>query len=294
MKKTDFPLFSGVATAILTPFTKDGSIDYNAFGDMILRQIEAGVAALVVAGTTGEGATLSDKEKCRLTLFAKEASAGRLPIYGNCGSNDTEKAKALAKKLSRSGADGLLCVTPYYNKATRRGLYLHYKEIAAASDTPIMLYHVPSRTGCRMTLENYADLRDLDTIIAVKEASGDLRLLSDLLLSFGDRYAVYAGNDDEALLARRLGSFGCVSVLSNLLPKECVRLQRLCDGGDWQAAKELEQELLPKMHALFFEVNPVPVKYLAACLGLCELSYRLPLCPPAKETVSVLEKLFGL
>ncbi|MBQ7172966.1 MAG: 4-hydroxy-tetrahydrodipicolinate synthase [Clostridia bacterium] len=294
MKKLNFPLFDGVATALLTPFSEDGSIDEDSFERMVLRQIDSGISALVVAGTTGEGTTLSDKEKCRLTSLAKDLCTGKIPVYGNCGANDTEKAVSLAKKLTRAGADGLLSVTPYYNKATRRGLYLHYKAIASATDTPLMVYHVPTRTGCRMTIENYADLSELDTLVAVKEASGELRLLSDLLEDFGERYAVYAGNDEDALFARRLGSPGCVSVLSNLLPEDCVRLQALCRIGDWSAARSLEKELLPKMQAMFREVNPVPAKYVASRIGLCKPSWRLPMCEPSKETAAELDDLFKL
>lgn len=294
MKQTTFPFFSGVCTALITPFLKDGRIDYTTFGDLVERQERAGVSALVVAGTTGEGSTLTDAEKYRLVSLAKERVDGKIPIYGNCGSNDTAHAASLAKKLTRAGADGLLSVTPYYNKATERGLYLHYKAIASATDTPIMVYHVPTRTGCRLTIESYRNLSRLDTLVAIKESSSDLRLLSDLLSELGDRFCVYAGNDDEALFARRLGSPGCVSVLSNLLPEECVKLQRLCDEENFLAATMLEKELLPKMRALFYEVNPAPVKYVACRMGLCRLAYRLPLCAPSPETREKLQKIFGV
>lgn len=294
MKQTAFPLFSGVCTALITPFQKDGSIDCKAFAALVDRQVRAGVAALVIAGTTGEGSTLTDAEKCRLVAMAKERVEGKIPIYGNCGSNDTAHAASLAKKLSRAGADGLLAVTPYYNKATRKGLYLHYKAIAAASDSPVMIYNVPTRTGCRLTIENYRDLSRIDSLVAVKESSSDLRLFSDLVAELGDRFAVYAGNDDEALFARRLGSPGCVSVLSNLLPEECVKLHTLCDDRNFSAATMFEKELLPKMRALFYEVNPSPVKYLACRMGLCRLVYRLPLCPPSPEVREKLRQTFGI
>ena len=294
MKQTIFPLFSGICTALITPFLKDGHLDCKAFGDLVERQLRAGVSALVVAGTTGEGSTLSDSEKCRLVSVAKERVDGKIPIYGNCGSNDTMHAASLAKKLTRAGADALLAVTPYYNKATERGLYLHYKAIASATDTPIMVYHVPTRTGCRLTIESYRNLSKIDTLIAIKESSSDLRLFSDLMNELGERFAVYAGNDDEALFARCLGSPGCVSVLSNLLPDECVRLQRLCDKENFEAAAMLEKDLLPKMRALFYEVNPAPVKYIASRLGLCRLVYRLPLCPPSPETREKLQKVFDV
>ena len=294
MKEITDPLFRGVATALITPFTKSGKIDEKSLKNLVERQVNSGVSALIMAGTTGEGSTLSAKEKCRLVELAKEAVEERIPIYGNCGSNDTSQAALLAKELTRAGADGLLAVTPYYNKATEQGLYLHYKAIASVTDTPIMVYHVPTRTGCRMTIETYRKLSRIDTLVAIKESSGDLRLVSDLLCEFGDRFSIYAGNDDEALFARRLGSPGCVSVLSNLLPKECVRLQKLCDEQNFEAAYALEQTLLPKMHALFLEVNPAPVKYVACRMGLCRLSYRLPLCPPSSETRAKLQQLFDL
>ena len=294
MKEISFALFSGVCTALITPFLKDGKLDEKTFRALIGRQIENGVSALVIAGTTGEGSTLSDAEKCRLVAIAKEEADERILIYGNCGSNDSLHAASLAKKLTRAGADGLLAVTPYYNKATERGLYLHYKAIASATDAPIMVYHVPTRTGCRLTLESYRNLSRLDTIVAVKESSSDLRLLSDLLGELGKRFAIYAGNDDEALFARRLGARGCVSVLSNLLPCECVKLQTLCDEKNWDAAYALEQNLLPKMRALFYEVNPAPVKYVACRMGLSRLAYRLPMCPPSPETRVRLQKVFGV
>lgn len=285
-------LFEGIGTALITPFDEGGKIDYPALGRLVDLQIASGVSALVLGGTTGEGATLSHREKCRIVSFAKERVAGRVPIFGNCGSNDTKEAASLARDLAKSGADGLLAVTPYYNKATREGLCLHYRAIAAKSDLPIMLYHVPSRTGLRLSLDDYRALAEIPQIRAVKEASGDLRLLSALTTEFANRFAVYTGNDNECLSAAALGAAGCVSVLSNLCPHACAALWNAARQGDLQTARQLDAELAKKGEALFYEVNPVPVKYVAARKGLCRLSYRLPLCPPSQQVARELDRLF--
>ena len=287
-KKT---IFSGVATALITPFCK-GAIDYDAFGSLIEHQINGGVDAILVAGTTGEGATLSMEEHRDLVAFAKERIGGRVPLLAGCGSNATDRAVKLARLLSAAGADALLSVTPYYNKASDRGLVLHFQTIAEAAERPLILYNVPSRTGVKLTVKHYRALAEHENIVGVKEASGDLDLLEALCSECGDDLDVYAGNDSQTLAAYKLGGDGVISVCSNVLPKEMAELCRLCKAGEFRAAAQRQRALLPLMNALFCEVNPIPVKYVAAMKGLCAAEYRLPLCPPSPDSARLLQDLF--
>ncbi len=287
-KKT---VFTGVATALITPF-RSGEIDYEALENLIEIQIESGVSALLVAGTTGESATLTTNEHQRLVAFAKERIAGRVPLLVGCGSNATAHAETLAKNACREGADALLVVTPYYNKASDRGLLLHYQHLAEHAERPLILYNVPSRTGFHLSMPLYRELAEHENIVAVKESSGDLGLLENLVAECGDRLDIYTGNDDQILAAMKLGALGVISVASNVLPRETVELCRLAAAGDYRLANERRQALLPRMQALFREVNPIPVKYVASLRGLCAAEYRLPLCPPSPDTSKLLQRLF--
>lgn len=287
-KKT---IFSGVATALITPFCK-GEIDYGAFGSLIEHQIDGGVDAILVAGTTGEGATLSMEEHRDLVAYAKEKIGGRVPLLAGCGSNATDRATKLARLLCAAGADALLSVTPYYNKASDRGLVLHFQTIAEASERPLILYSVPSRTGVKLTVKHYRALAEHENIVGVKEASGDLELFEALCSECGDDLDVYVGNDSQTLAAYKLGGSGVISVCSNVLPKETVELCRLCKEREYRSAAQRQRALLPLMNALFCEVNPIPVKYVAAMKGLCAAEYRLPLCPPSPESAKLLQSLF--
>ena len=284
-------LFTGVATALITPFL-NGEIDYAAFGDLIDKQIEAGVGALLVAGTTGESATLTLQEHYDLTAFAKTRISGRVPLLAGCGSNSTAHALSLAHAACDAGADALLAVTPYYNKASDRGLILHYRAIADAAPRPLILYNVPSRTGFHLSMDHYRQLCLHENIVAVKEASGDLGLLEMLCAECGDLLDVYTGNDDQTVAAMKLGAEGVISVCSNVLPQEMIEICRLCREQNYRRAGTRMRELLPRIKALFGEVNPIPVKYVASLKGLCRAEYRLPLCPPSPEYSKKLQQLF--
>lgn len=285
-------LFAGAATALITPF-KHGKIDYEAFGSLIDWQIAHGINALLVAGTTGENATLSTEEHRALTAFAKARIDGRVPLLAGCGSNSTAHAIELALAVCEAGADALLAVTPYYNKASDIGLVKHYTALADAAPRPLILYNVPARTGVRIPLSVYRELAAHENVTAVKEASGDLDLLERLCDECGDLLDVYTGNDHQTVSAMRLGAGGVISVCSNLFPRDVSELCRLCLAGEFRQANGRMRELLPKMQALFWEVNPIPVKYVAAMHGLCTAEYRLPLCPPAPETARRLQALFS-
>ena len=284
-------VFSGAATALITPFLH-GTVDYRSLGKMIDLQISNGIHALLIAGTTGESATLSIKEYETLTVFAKNRIGGRIPLLVGCGSNSTAHAIELARTVCDAGADALLAVSPYYNKATDLGLISHYSAIADAAKRPLLLYNVPSRTGVKISLPVYRVLAAHENIVGVKEASGDLELLESLCEECGDRLDIYTGNDPQTVIAMKLGALGVISVYSNLYPMEMSNLCDLCLSGDYKTANRHMRDLLPKMHALFWEVNPIPVKYVAALCGLCSAEYRLPLCPPSPEVSQRLKALF--
>lgn len=288
-KKT---LFTGVATALITPFC-EGRIDYAALDGLIERQVAGGASAILVAGTTGEGSTLSMEEHRDLVAYAKKKLNGRLPLLAGCGSNATDRAVRLARILGEAGADALLSVTPYYNKASDRGLVLHYQTIADAAPCPIIPYNVPSRTGVRLGMKHYRELAKHENIVGVKEASGDLELVAALCSECGDKLDVYTGNDQQTFATYKLGGQGVISVLSNLLPREMAELCRLCKAGEDRLAAERQRALLPQMNALFCEVNPIPVKYVASRMELCAAEYRLPLCPPTPTNARELHALFG-
>ena len=287
-KKT---LFTGVATALVTPFS-GGEIDFEALAVLIERQIAGNADAILVAGTTGENATLSDDEHFALVSFAKQQIGGRLPLLAGCGSNSTAHAVELARIVCEAGADGLLAVTPYYNKASDRGLIEHYVAIADHTAKPLILYNVPSRTGVSLKMEHYRALVDHERIVGVKEASGDLTLLESLCAECGDDLDVYVGNDHQTVAAMRLGAMGVISVYSNLDPATMSEITRLCAAGDLALASQLQRAHLQKMNAMFLEVNPIPVKYVLSLLGLCAPEYRLPLTPPSPDVARKLRGLF--
>ena len=284
-------LFTGAATALITPFS-DGKIDFEVLGNLIELQIDAGISALLVAGTTGESATLSVRELYELTTFAKKQIRGRVPLLAGCGSNSTAHAIELAKSACDGGADALLAVTPYYNKASDRGLLLHYRALADHATRPLILYNVPSRTGFHLSMELYRELATHENIVGVKEASGDLALLEALCSECGDDLDVWTGNDPQTVAAMKLGALGVISVCANVMPRAMSELCRLCAIGDFHAANQRQRAALPMMQALFWEVNPIPVKYVASLKGLCAAEYRLPLCAPSPEVSRKLQALF--
>ncbi len=285
-------VFIGAATALITPF-RDGAIDYPALANMIEKQIESGIGALLVSGTTGESPTLSYAEHMELVAFSKAQIGGRVPLLAGCGSNSTANAIQLAKNAAEAGADALLAVTPYYNKSSERGIVLHYRALADATEKPLLIYNVPSRTGFHMTMDAYRALASHPNIVGVKEASGDLGLLEALCAECGDRLDIYTGNDNQTVASMKLGAKGVISVYSNLEPLSMIEICRLCASGDYRLAGQRLRTVLPKMQALFWEVNPIPVKYVASLRGFCQPEYRLPLCPPAPETCKKLKALFG-
>jgi len=284
-------LFAGACTALITPF-RDGEIDYPALKELIEMQLEGDISAILVAGTTGESATLSTKEYHDLTAFAKQQIKGRVPLITGCGSNSTAHAIELAKAACAGGADALLAVTPYYNKASDRGLLLHYRALADAAEKPLILYNVPSRTGYHITMKLYRELATHENIVAVKEASGDLSLMEALCFQCGEDLDVYCGNDEQTVASMKLGAKGVISVCSNLMPREMVQICSHCLAGEYRQAGARQHAIYEKIRALFWEVNPIPVKYVASLMGLCAPEYRLPLCPPAGDTAKKLKKMF--
>lgn len=276
-------IFEGVATALITPFA-DGKVDFEAFGRIIESQIRGGVDALVVAGTTGEASTLTDIEHRACITFAVRAASGRVPIIAGTGSNDTAHAIEMSQFACKNGCDGLLLVTPYYNRASAQGLIESYRKIADAVDCPIILYNVPSRTGVWLTAPVLRALADHPNIVGIKEASGDVGFAARLAAEFSNSFDLYSGNDDIILPILSLGGKGVISVLSNLFPVEVVALYRKFREGDISGATADQIAFLPLVDALFSEVNPIPVKCAASMMGLCREEYRLPLCSPSEET----------
>lgn len=269
-------VFTGAATAIVTPLTKDG-IDYEQFGRLIDWQIEAGVSAIVAVGTTGEGSTLTDAEHKEAIKFCVDKVGGRVPVIAGTGSNDTAYAIELTRFSCEVGADAMLLVTPYYNKATQKGLIESFKAIADASTKPCILYNVPSRTGCNLLPESVAVLADHPNIVGIKEACGNISQVAELCALVADKIAVYSGNDDQIVPILSLGGVGVISVLSNIMPAET---QKMCSdymSGNVEAARRAQLDLLPLINALFCEVNPIPVKAAVAAMGYCENYLRLPL-----------------
>ena len=271
-------LFRGAATALITPLTQDG-IDYAAFGRLIDWQIEAGIDALVIAGTTGEGSTLTDEEHREVIRFSVEKVAGRVPVIAGTGSNDTDYAISLSRYACDVGADGLLVVTPYYNKATQKGLVTMFTAIADAVTKPVILYNVPSRTGVNIEPSTYAALADHPNIIGIKEANGNISKIVETAALVGDRLDIYSGNDDQIVPILAMGGSGVISVLSNVMPGATAEICRRFFDGDVRGSAALQCRLMPLIQALFSEVNPIPVKAAMAALGWCENTLRLPLTP---------------
>ncbi len=289
MKKN---IFTGAATALITPF-KNGAIDYDAFERILEQQINGGISALVVAGTTGESSTLTDSEHREIISFAIKKVAGRVPVIAGTGSNDTDYAIDLSKFAADEGADAVLLVTPYYNKATQNGLYEHFKAIAQSCKIPCILYNVPSRTGCNILPATAYRLSQIDNIAAIKEASGDISQIAELAHLCADTLDIYSGNDNQILPILSLGGKGVISVLSNIMPAQTNEICRRFFAGDLKGSLALQLEYLPLMSALFSEVNPIPVKAAMAKMGMCENTLRLPLTPMDETKAEVLYKLMA-
>ncbi len=271
------PVFTGTCTALITPFRSTGAIDYTAFARQIDRQIEAGIDALCVCGTTGESSALTVQEHIHLVDFCVSHVSGRCPVIAGSGSNDTATALYLCQHAQESGADGLLLVTPYYNKTTQTGLAKHYEYLADRVNLPIILYNVPSRTGLSFTADTYRILSQHPNINGVKEASGDFSLLADTLALCGDDLNIWSGNDDHTVPMMAMGGKGLISVVSNLAPGPMVELTRCALTNHWEKARELQVQYTPLTRALFSQVNPVPIKAAMQLAGLDSGALRMPL-----------------
>ena len=293
---TKKPIFTGAATALITPTTPAG-VDYEALGKLIDWQIEKGIDALVIAGSTGEGKTLTIAEHKEVIRYSAERIAGRVPMIAGTGSNETSVSISMSKFACEAGADGLLVVTPYYIKATQNGLVKMYNMIADAVTKPIILYNVPSRTGVNIEPETYARLAEHENIAAIKEASSDISKIATTAALTAGKLDLYSGNDDQTLPILSLGGQGVISVLSNLLPAETSRMCHLYLEGDTAGATALQLRYLPLIHALFSEVNPIPAKAAMSAMGFCENFLRMPLTPMEdahKEKLLALMRAEGL
>ena len=284
MKNT---IFTGMATAIVTPMTSDG-IDFEALGRFIEFQIENGINAIVVMGTTGENATIEYEDQKEVIRFTVEKVAGRVPVIAGTGTNNTEHVLLNTKNACEVGADAVLVVTPYYNKATQNGLYTHFKTIADASTVPVILYNVPGRTGCNLLPKTVARLAEHERIVAIKEATGNMAQMVEIMHLCGDKIDVYSGEDALTVPMMAMGAAGTISVLSNVAPKEAVAMTDACKAGDFKTAAKMQADLLPLINALFSEVNPIPAKAGVSAMGFGEENLRLPLTPMEDGTRAVL------
>ncbi len=280
MKNT---VFKGMATAMVTPMTPHG-VDYDTFAKFIDFQLEAGIDALVAVGTTGESATLSPQERKEVIRFTVERVNGRVPVIAGTGTNNTEHVIEFTKSACDDGADALLIVTPYYNKATQGGLIAHYTAIADAADKPIIMYNVPSRTGCNLQPATVATLAEHPMIAGLKEASGNMAQVVEIFARCGDKLDIYSGEDALVVPMMSMGGSGCISVLSNVVPKMATEMSAKALAGDFAGAAELQCRTLPLINALFSEVNPIPAKAAVAAMGFGEEYLRLPLTPMEKAT----------
>lgn len=274
MKNT---IFTGAAVAITTPFNLDGSINYEGLGKNIDYQIENDTDAIVVCGTTGESSTMTEQEHLECIKFAVEYTNHRIPVIAGTGSNDTRCAIELSVEAEKLGADGLLLVTPYYNKTTQAGLHDHFTIIANSVKTPIILYNIPGRTGLNISVDTMEKLAHHKNIVAVKEASGNISYTAQIAATCGDLIDIYSGNDDMIVPIMSLGGKGVISVLSNILPKETHEITQLCLDNDFQKAGELQLKYLELINSLFCEVNPIPVKEAMNLLGMDAGACRMPL-----------------
>ena len=287
----DKPLFTGACTALVTPFLEN-KVNYPMMEQLLRRQIEAGITAVVVAGTTGESPTLSDDEKIELFRRCKAYVGDSCKIIAGTGTNSTEHAVALSIAAEEAGVDALLVVSPYYNKSTPDGLFAHYLSIAHAVSLPIILYNVPSRTGVDIPVSVYQRLARVPNIVGVKEANSDITKIARIQLACGKDFAIWSGNDDQIVPVMALGGSGVISVLSNILPQQTNAICTAANSGDYQTAAELQTKLLPLIDLLFCEVNPIPVKEAMKYIGYDCGNCRLPLSKLTKDHQKQLEQYF--
>ncbi len=284
MKKT---IFKGMASALITPMNKDG-VDYETLGRFIDFQIENGIHALVAVGTTGENATLEPEDQKEVIRFTVERAAGRVPVIAGTGTNNTEHVLQNTRNACEVGADAVLVVTPYYNKATQNGLIAHFTAVADASTVPVILYNVPGRTGCNLLPKTVAKLAEHPNIVAIKEATGNMSQMVELMALCGDKLDIYSGEDALTVPFLSMGAAGTISVLSNVAPKLSVEMVEKAFAGDYAGAAELQCKLLPLINALFSEVNPIPAKAAVSAMGFGENYLRLPLTPMEADHEAVL------
>ena len=286
------PLFTGACTALVTPFL-DGKVNYPMMEQLLRRQIEAGISAVVIAGTTGESPTLSDDEKTELFRRCKESVGNRCKIIAGTGTNSTEHAISLSIAAEEAGADGLLVVTPYYNKSTPDGLFAHYLSVAHSVSLPIIIYNVPSRTGVDIPVSVCKRLARIPNIVGIKEAGNDITKIAKIRNACGPDFAVWAGNDDQIVPVMSLGGSGVISVLSNIYPRETNAMCMAALDGNYDIAAAMQLELMPLIELLFCEVNPIPVKEALKCIGFDCGDCRLPLCKLTKEHKQQIENYFA-
>ena len=272
-------IFTGSGVALITPMHPDGSVNYDELARLLEFQIENGTDAIIACGTTGEAATLTVKEHCEVLSFVCEKVAGRIPVIAGTGSNDTNTAIELSKSAESSGADALLSVTPYYNKTSQTGLIRHFTTIADNIDLPMILYNVPSRTGCNIKPKTYAELCKHENIVATKEANGDISSVSQTRSLCGDKLDIYSGNDDQTVPFMSLGALGVISVFSNFCPKEMHEICELCLNNNFVEAAKLNFHYVELMDIMFSDVNPIPVKTAMNLIGFNAGECRLPLVP---------------
>ena len=291
------PVFTGSCTALITPFTADHAVDYPALSGLLDFQLENGTDALVVCGTTGEAAAMSYEERLRTIEAVVRHVDGRIPVIAGSGSNNTESTIALSRDAVLAGADALLVVTPFYNKATPKGLVRHYTAIADAAEKPVILYNVPSRTGVKCTAEVYAALAEHPNIVGVKEAGGDLALVQKTRELCPEDFSIWSGNDDETAPMMLFGGKGVISVAANVMPREMHELASACLSGDFVNAGKMQLSLRKLCEALFWEVNPIPVKTALAMMGRCQEVFRSPMCemePENREKLEGVLREYGL
>lgn len=287
------PIFTGAGVAMITPMHSDGSINFDVMEQIIEYQIENGTDAIIACGTTGEAATLSEDEHCQVLSFVSEKVNGRIPVIAGTGSNDTSTAVSLSKKAQQYGADALLCVTPYYNKTSQAGLVKHFNTIADSVDLPMIVYNVPSRTGCNIQPTTYAELCKHPNIVATKEANGDISSVSKTRSLCGDNLHIYSGNDDQTIPFMSLGALGVISVFSNFCPKEMHDICQLCLDDKFKEASKLNFHYVELMNVMFSDVNPIPVKTAMNLLGFDAGECRLPLVPMSEQGYHNLKDIFA-
>lgn len=286
-------VFTGSGVALITPMNEDGSVNYPELDQLVEWQIQAGIDAIVACGTTGEASTLTDEEHIAVIEAVVKKAHKRVPVIAGTGSNNTQHGIHLSQEAQRVGADALLIVTPYYNKATPKSLIAHYKAMCNSVDLPVILYSVVSRTGMNLSYPLVKELKNIPNVVGIKEASGDISQIVEIAQLADENFALYSGNDDQVLPLLAVGGTGVISTISNILPQETAAMVKDYLAGDTQAALQTQLKQLPLIQAVFSEVNPVPIKAAVWLMGKCQLNYRLPLAQPETVTIEKLKALMS-